>query len=135
MCVSSNFILFLIFSGPLPTADSIAQDIEARKGLVVDVNTGKATIKRTNEPPNSLDPGPSAKPTKTRADNASTRSLKSFKLDGGDVLSNQLSHEDDGRLSSIGSQSSVEDNSELISSNLDNMDKPSSHPSKDLGYK
>lgn len=120
-----------VFLGPYPTAASIAQEVEARRALVVDMTTGRATIKRTNEgSPDNADPP--LRPTKTRTDNASTRSLKSFRLDG-DMVSNQLS-QDDSKLSS-GSQSSMDDNVELLSSNLDNMDKPSSHPSKDLGYK
>ena len=72
---------------------------DERQGLVVDVNTGRQTVKRVNRP---VTPSNKTFSDKTRADNASTRSLKSFAIDA---------------------VSDDEDTSMLA--NLDNVDKPS----------
>ena len=121
--------LFIAWS--LPTADSIAADAATSKAgdLVVDVQTGRSTVKRINVP--------------NRSDNASVRTLKSFQMDPTDRVSqcptpssNQLAvgEPEACKISLSSSLSSNEENDGMLS-NLDNMDKPSSHPSKDIVYK
>ncbi|XP_067946493.1 neurocan core protein-like [Watersipora subatra] len=94
----------------LPTASSIAA--AATSGLVVDVHTGRSTVKRINTPAESKtlleEADGSLKPADTLVD-AEKVSI-SYSLD------------------------SNEENS-AVTSNLDNMNKPSSNPSKDVTYK
>lgn len=90
-------------------------EAEESQGLVVDVHTGKSTIKKMN--------------TKSRVDNASTRSLKSFKMDAND----RTSHDQVSNQLSLNSQSSgneVEDSNLLA--NLDNVEKPVAGKMTDL---
>ena len=114
----------LMLGGGLPTASSVNAEAGS-SGLVVDIHTGKTTIKKVN--------------TKSRPDNASTRSLKSFKMDANDRVSHdqvshdQVSHDQVSNNLSVHSQASgseAEDNSLLA--NLDNVDKPAVEKSKNL---
>lgn len=100
-------LLSVCLSGKnLPTAGSINAEGEGHPGLVVDVHTGRSTIKKLNL-------------EKNRTDNASTRTLKSFRIepDTHDQVSNNLSADEDGSLLA----------------NLDNVDKPETNKtSKDM---
>lgn len=112
-------MVYATVGASLPTASSIAADVEGRKPLVVDMTTGRATVKRTNAP------------TSSDLEAAGTSHASGF---------NQLSVlGDDSKQSkhSIASNISVSssDDNEAMLANLDNIDKPSYHPSKDLTYK
>lgn len=100
----------------LPTADSIAADTQPST-LVVDVNTGKGTIKKMN--------------TKSRGDNASTRSLKSFRMDTDRVSHDQVSHDQISNQLSLASQELPGEDDGLLN-NLDTVDKPNAQKYKDL---
>lgn len=115
-----------MFVGALPTAASIAAEADERRGLVVDMHTGRATVKRINAP--------------KRADTDSTRSLKSFMMDNDLQADSPVSRQPsvEGQksvnLSNAESASSNDENDGVLA-NLDNVDKPSSRPlTKDIAY-